>query len=170
MSSYKSNTKSNKQVPQCAHCTNLNRSRATPLPTDHYLRDNRDPNHRVICPVLKSTYCTNCGNKGHTRSHCTVDPERQTEKLMDQLYASIEREYVAVRQSRMPTQPLPLPVKNIKNNAFGVLDCDSDDEEEAEKEEETRPDSPTTTPPPLRKISNWADYVDSDLDDEEEDN
>ena len=59
-------------LPQCPHCSNLNRSRRSSdlLPTDHFLRESRDPSSPIVCPELKSTQCQMCFKMGHTRSHC----------------------------------------------------------------------------------------------------
>jgi len=57
-------------LPKCAHCSNLNRTRAVPLPTNHWLRADPRPDSVVICPVLNQTICTFCHKTGHTKSRC----------------------------------------------------------------------------------------------------
>ena len=59
-------------LPQCPHCSNLNMSRRSGdlLPTDHFLRESRDPSSPTVCPELKNTQCQLCFKMGHTRSHC----------------------------------------------------------------------------------------------------
>jgi len=58
--------------PSCHHCSNLNKFRPAYMkfPIDHYLRETRDRNSPIACPVLKNTKCLNCGRMGHTQSHC----------------------------------------------------------------------------------------------------
>jgi hypothetical protein len=59
-------------VPQCPHCSNLNRNlkMGVFLRTDHYLRESRDPSSRIVCPELIKTKCLFCFQTGHTKSHC----------------------------------------------------------------------------------------------------
>lgn len=60
-------------TPVCVHCSNYNKFRPAHLQvaTDHYLRLTRDRASPIACPLLKNTKCLNCGEKGHTRSHCS---------------------------------------------------------------------------------------------------
>ena len=66
-------TPSGSLTPSCPHCINLNRFRPfySHVPTDHFLRETRDRNSPVVCPMLKNVECSSCGFKGHTQSHCT---------------------------------------------------------------------------------------------------
>ena len=68
-----SGPKSGSLTPSCPHCINLNRFRPfySHVPTDHFLRETRDRNSPVVCPMLKNVECSSCGLKGHTQSHCT---------------------------------------------------------------------------------------------------
>ena len=40
--------------------------------TSHFTRENRDPNARIICPILKALECRYCFKSGHTVKYCPV--------------------------------------------------------------------------------------------------
>ena len=63
--------------PFCTHCSNLNRSASSGsalYPTDHWIRESRDPNSALTCPVLLATVCAFCRETGHTKSRCSAFP------------------------------------------------------------------------------------------------
>jgi len=68
----------NKTDPRavCKHCVHLNKSLPleSELPTNHWLRDNRDPGKRFICPVILQTRCEWCHKKGHDAFWCAEKP------------------------------------------------------------------------------------------------
>ena len=87
--------------PQCPHCSNLNRSRRSSdlLPTDHFLRESRDPSSFIVCPELKNTQCQLCFKMGHTRSHCPSQIkswrsypalEKEKDNVLDKVNAKVK--------------------------------------------------------------------------------
>ena len=40
--------------------------------TSHFTRENRHPNARIICPILKALECRYCCKSGHTVKYCPV--------------------------------------------------------------------------------------------------
>jgi hypothetical protein len=62
----------------CTHCANVNSLRPDndQLPTNHFLRDNRDPRRPIVCTVLLNTQCESCLLYGHTRAYCSNVQDR----------------------------------------------------------------------------------------------
>lgn len=117
---------SSSSLSQCPHCTNLNRSRKSSdlLPTDHFLRESRDPSSPIVCPELKSTQCQMCFKMGHTRSHCPSQIKSW-------------RSYAIQEIVKENDKSLPKTI-----NKFSAL-CDSDSSDS----ESIRPNSPDYPPP-----------------------
>jgi hypothetical protein len=42
--------------------------------TSHFVKDRPGPNGKVVCPTLLNQACLMCGNKGHTSSYCSENP------------------------------------------------------------------------------------------------
>ena len=91
--------------------------------TSHFIRENRDPCSKVVCPTLLSLECRYCSKKGHTVKYCKI----------------LEKDKIAeTRQSkRSITNTKSTSQEKYKqvNNMFSNLESDSEDEEEEEKEE-----------------------------------
>lgn len=171
--------------PKCPHCIHLNQSLPSDqqLRTDHHMRESPDKSSRLICSVLKSTICENCGVKGHSAFFCKSDDTTHSQFLAKMRR---EREYNDEREQPKRVEKV---AKVSKNNAFAVLNADeSSDDEVADarlqvrKQEKARAKRPLDTPVadivvvleskpswPLagQKAStmNWADWSD----DEDED-
>ena len=87
----------------------------------HYVRESRDPNSRVTCPMIKFNKCGKCGKTGHFSSTCMV-------------------------VQRRPENPVVKTVKVNKVQVANRFDFSSDseksdDEPEAEPEAEPKDDS-----------------------------
>lgn len=50
--------------------------------TSHFVRENRDPNSRVVCPVLLATVCRYCKATGHTKNHCPILKRRNEQRSL----------------------------------------------------------------------------------------
>lgn len=48
--------------------------------TSHFTRENRDPNARIICPILKALECRYCCKSGHTVKYCPVLKNNKNKK------------------------------------------------------------------------------------------
>ena len=91
--------------------------------TSHFIRENRDPLSKVVCPTLLSLDCRYCSKKGHTVKYCKI----------------LEKDKIAeARQSKSITNTKTKPKSEEKykqpNNMFSNLESDSEDEEVEVKE------------------------------------
>ena len=59
--------------------------------TSHFVRESRDPNSRVVCPVILSSDCNYCGKKGHMKSHCHALQKRNQKRASDGATAKAHR-------------------------------------------------------------------------------
>lgn len=64
----------------CSVCKKAGKSEAEY--TSHFVRENRDPNSRVVCPILLATECRYCKGIGHTKSHCPILKRRNEQRSM----------------------------------------------------------------------------------------
>jgi hypothetical protein len=91
--------------------------------TSHFIRENRDPCSKVVCPTLLSLECRYCSKKGHTVKYCKI----------------LEKDKIAeTRQSKSSltnTKPKSQEKYKQANNMFSNLESDSEDEEEQEVKE-----------------------------------
>jgi len=136
-------------LPQCPHCSNLNRSRRSSdlLPIDHFLRESRDPSSPVVCPELKSTQCQMCFKMGHTRSHCPSQIKSWRS------YPVLEKEKDNVL-NKVNAKEKILDKPDLSVNKFSALlqdDSDSDASDGSDciynKDGTFRPRSPDYPPP-----------------------
>ena len=89
--------------------------------TSHFIRENRDPCSKVVCPTLLSLDCRYCSKKGHTVKYCKI----------------LEKDKIAeTRQSKSITNTKSKSQEKYKqpNNMFSNLESDSEDEQEQEQE------------------------------------
>lgn len=185
MSSFRvSNNKSKTNVavvvakPFCKHCDNLH------LDTNHWLYSNGT----LVCPVLKNTECTNCHKKGHTKSRCTRPasasaPVAKRTEMPQKLPASVvlRNKYAAFLEEEIEEEkrieehnkefPALAPVShtsvNTKASYSSVLTAPAP--AQAPMPEPEKPIELTDYVKSLLsfKKRNWADYSDSDSDDED---
>ena len=136
-------------LPQCPHCSNLNRSRRSSdlLPIDHFLRESRDPSSPVVCPELKSTQCQMYFKMGHTRSHCPSQIKSWRS------YPVLEKEKDNVL-NKVNAKEKILDKPDLSVNKFSALlqdDSDSDASDGSDciynKDGTFRPRSPDYPPP-----------------------
>ena len=91
--------------------------------TSHFIRENRDPLSKVVCPTLLSLDCRYCSKKGHTVKYCKI----------------LEKDKIAeTRQSKSITNTKSKSQEKYKqpNNMFSNLESDSEDEDDNEEKEE----------------------------------
>ena len=90
--------------------------------TSHFIRENRDPCSKVVCPTLLSLECRYCSKKGHTVKYCK----------------NLEKDKIAeARQTKSSitnTKPKSQEKYKQPNNMFSNLESDSEDEQEQEQE------------------------------------
>jgi len=136
---------SHSSFPQCPHCSNLNRSRKSLdlLPTDHFLRESRDPSSPIVCPELKNTQCQLCFKMGHTRSHCPSQIKSWRSYAM--------QNKVNILDNNVKVKILDKPDLSV-NKFSALLQDDSDTESDSSdpiynKDGTFRPRSPDYPPP-----------------------
>ena len=86
--------------------------------TSHFIRENRDPCSKVVCPTLLSLECRYCSKKGHTVKYC---------KLLEKDKIAEARQS---KSSNAKTKPKSEEkYKQQATNMFSNLESDSEDEE-----------------------------------------
>ena len=95
--------------------------------TSHFIRADRDPCSKVVCPTLLSLECRYCSKKGHTVKYCKL----------------LEKDKIAeARQSKSITNTKTKPKSEEKykqpNNMFSNLESDSEDEEQEQDVKEVK--------------------------------
>lgn len=89
--------------------------------TSHFTRENRDPNARIICPILKALECRYCCKSGHTVKYCPVLKNKETNK-----------NYKKKETNKKDINNKVTNEKKEETNKFACLyDEESDDEKES---------------------------------------
>jgi len=89
--------------------------------TSHFTRENRDPNARIICPILKALECRYCCKSGHTVKYCPVLKNKETNK-----------NYKKKEKNKKDINNKVTNEKKEETNKFACLyDEESDDEKES---------------------------------------
>jgi hypothetical protein len=100
----------------------------------HFIRENTNPNSKVVCPTLLSLECRYCSKKGHTVKYCKFlekDKKLSSRRQENIINNQTNKDKVKDKQS---------------NNIFDNLDSDSEEEEdEKEKLPEIRFVEPVST-------------------------
>lgn len=109
----------------CSMCANLGLADFN----SHFLRLSKDPNSRIICPVLLATVCRYCKNKGHTKTHCPVlklknSPVKKIASLPDLVDAN---GWSTVRKNIRPSDTSYTPSDLVSHNPFSAISCDDND-------------------------------------------
>ena len=89
--------------------------------TSHYTRENRDPNSKVTCPILKSLECRYCCKSGHTVKYCPILKNKNYNNHNNKNNKN-NKEVLKKEEKKTP----------LVTNKFACLD-ESDDETEEEK-------------------------------------
>lgn len=118
--------------------------------TSHFVRESRDQNAKVVCPVLLKTVCRYCKKTGHTKSHCKQlkarNEQREREKRTASEYkpSNYEKSSFTIGEVIAPTishseENRKWLEKHCKqeseskfpvfNSIFAELDSDSEDED-----------------------------------------
>ena len=94
--------------------------------TSHFIRENRDPCSKVVCPTLLSLECRYCSKKGHTVKYC---------KLLEKDKIAEARQ---TKSSITNTKPKCQEKYKQPNNMFSNLESDSEDEEQEQDVKEVK--------------------------------
>ena len=150
--------------------------------TSHYVRDVPGPNGVVVCPTLLQIECRYCKKKGHTNSKCPILKKKQNRNP---------------NQSTAPTSTAPPQKKHKNVFQVLEVDSGDDEEDNDHNNDTThtnstdstakpyimalkkpiaapeptkvqyKPETPPGPPPGYYASKSWADYSDSDDDDDE---
>lgn len=102
------NTKPVMVTRYCKFCKDAGKDEA--VYTSHFLRENRDPNSRIVCPALLATECKYCFKTGHTTSRCGKYINRETSVTL------------------VPIKKQQFNKKEVHSNMFQMLDTDDEDD------------------------------------------
>jgi len=99
-------------VPYCKVCHDSGKDES--IYTSHFIRENRDPNSKIVCPTLLSLECRYCSKPGHTVKYCKELKKKNEQKEKDKTPHVLPKKCIPVE---------------IAQNMFAVLDCDDEDED-----------------------------------------
>lgn len=136
----------------CKVCKDQGRSIAEY--TSHYVRESRDPNSKVVCPLLIAAVCRYCKDGGHTVKHCPkieAKNRQQAKAKMNQSHIISKNYCVEITKEKKKKS------SRNQNNfaAFNLLDDDDSDEEV----ENVIATAPVKTPPPSSNIASYANAI-----------
>lgn len=101
----------------------------------HFIRENTNPNSKVVCPTLLSLECRYCSKKGHTVKYCKfLEKDKKLssrrQENTNNYYCETNKDVIKGKQS---------------NNIFDNLESDSEEEDEKGKLPEIRFSEPVST-------------------------
>ena len=115
--------------------------------TSHFIRENRDPCSKVVCPTLLSLECRHCSKKGHTVKYCKI----------------LEKDKISEARQRKNDCKLVIKPKSEEKykqaNMFSNLESDSEDDNLAPPPITTKVKSLV-----LKVPNNFFESKDDDLD------
>jgi hypothetical protein len=135
MSRNNNNNNNKSTVKYCKVCHDAGKSEAEYK--SHFIRENREPNSKVVCPTLLSLECRYCSNKGHTVKYC-----KMLEKNKNMLS----------RQERANNYRIE-PEKNATKSKQTTNIFDNLMEEEEEEEEEDNNTTFIRGPSPVESVT-----------------
>ena len=97
--------------------------------TNHYVRENPDPNSKVVCPTLIAAVCRYCKNGGHTVKHC---PKVQAKNKINHKKNS---HIISKSYCNETTDSKKVKETDNFHSAFSVLEHDDSSDEEDELED-----------------------------------
>ena len=116
-------------------------------------------NNVITCPIILSSKCSYCHEKGHWKSHCQKLLKKKIKKnvkKIEHLFENIENDF----------PQLPLTEQNVKklNNLSKKIIplIDEKEEENTINKRKINESQSGLLHMPIKKIHNWADASDSD--------
>lgn len=139
--------------------------------TSHFTRENRDPNARIICPILKALECRYCCKSGHTVKYCPVlkNNKNYKKKVTNEKkeetnkFACLYDEESDDEKESAPVTPIISYASVLKTDQKKVVEPKMLDPVVLEAVEEVKPN---VFMAPRRRVLDWAAECDSDSDDE----
>jgi hypothetical protein len=152
-----------KSKVECKHCAYLNKARRSDdqLPTNHWLRDNRDPCKRFLCPVMLATKCTRCSKRGHTEYFCTLSEAAIVEKEtcdQERIEMAMDRMSGRIRGAGLKLVSAKVSPVAIATNLFATLHDGSSEDDKVETKVETKVGA--------KAFANRRNWADAESDDE----
>jgi len=146
MSSYRNSTQKKNAVAvkkYCKVCHDAGKSEAEY--TSHFVRENPDPNSKVVCPYLLSLECSYCFKNGHTAAYCPIKKQNlRNEKREEGQKQRQELEEKSKNEKKTQVKK--------SNNIFAAFDSDSDSEMEEKVVLKVLPPSPIQVSKSVIKI------------------
>ena len=68
----------------------------------HFVRENPDPNSKIVCPTLLDLECKYCLKKGHTRSYCGILKKQESQEARNQRTTQFTEKTSSVKASSRP--------------------------------------------------------------------
>jgi hypothetical protein len=129
----KTEPKTNNIKKYCKVCHDAGKSESEYQ--SHFIRENTNPNSKVVCPTLLSLECRYCSKRGHTVKYCKF---LEKDKKLSSRRQENTNNYRETDKNNMKSKQT--------NNIFDNLDSDSEEEEdEKEKLPEIRFVEPVST-------------------------
>ena len=179
------NSKLSAPIPKyCKVCHDANKTEAEYR--SHFTRETHDPTSRVICPTLLALECRFCYKKGHTVKYCSVlkeknkptkmrqretqkaieKPEGKPNNMFDCLGSDSEEE--AVKQILIPIAPTLSSINTKVTTSYASVLTKPVTQSDAKIQQiKPAPWTVATEPPIRRPMRSWADWSDSDEEEEE---
>ncbi len=130
-------------------------------PHDHFVRETRDPNSAVTCPLLLATECSFCHTKGHTAKYCGKRKEMMS-NARNARNACVKEKNVSSEEGLWMSQPrrrMAKPTRSpnrveieITAGGFAQLDLENSSDSEQDNAAGVMPQSET-------KQRSWADIT-----------
>lgn len=134
----KINNKNTNSMPFCRFCYD----NKIAGPHNHFLRESKDPQSKVTCPLLLNTNCLKCSKKGHTAKYCKLNVMQYEKKEKDSIEYDEDGFAIVKAKKKIEKKETSEYFANNKNqNNFAIL-CQ---EEECEDEDITSNITDTNT-------------------------
>lgn len=130
-------------------------------PADVYKSHSAQTSNNVItCPIILSSNCSYCHEKGHWKSHCQKLLKKKIKKnvkKIEHLFEKIESDFPELPLTKQNVKQ----INNLSKKVKPLIDKEEEDENTNNKRKINNSQSGLLHMP-IKKIHNWADASDSD--------
>lgn len=116
-----SNLSKTTATPYCKVCHDAGKDESIYL--SHFIRENKTPGSKVVCPTLLAQECRYCFKPGHTVKYCKEIKRVQIKKNQQ---SKKEREITT-----------NIAIENKNNNIYSALSFDDDNDSDEEQQEQS---------------------------------